>query len=179
MSISANVRQQVRQRSGCACEFCGVREEDAGAALTIDHFRPRSKGGSDALDNLVYACPSCNQYKQDYWPTDAQAVPLWNPRDEDFAEHFTEAENGQLIALTIVGAFTIGHLRLNRSQLVAYRQNRRRQTEAQQLLVRYQEVISSLDYLNDQLAGVVDEQKRLLLQQQRLIRVLLQQRHRS
>jgi hypothetical protein len=179
VSISSDVRQQVRQRAGCACEFCGVREEDAGAALTIDHFQPRSQGGSDALENLVYACPSCNQYKQDYWPTDDQSVRLWNPRHEDFAEHFTEAENGQLIALTTVGAFTIGHLRLNRSQLVAYRQNRRRQAEAKQLLVRYQEVIASLDYLNDQLSGVVDEQKRLLLQQQRLIQVLLQQRQRQ
>jgi hypothetical protein len=86
---------------------------------------------------------------------------------------------GQLIGLTTVGTFTIGHLRLNRSQLIAYRQNRRRQSEAQQLLVRHQDVIASLDYLNDQLAGVVHEQKQLLLQQQRLIRVLLQQRHRS
>jgi hypothetical protein len=106
-------------------------------------------------------------------------VPLWNPRNDDFAEHFIEAENGQLIGLTIVGRFTIGHLRLNRSQLIAYRQNRRRQSEAQQLLVQYQDVITSLDYLNDQLAGVVDDQKRLLLQQQRLIKVLLQQRQRS
>jgi hypothetical protein len=81
-----------------------------------------------------------------------------------------------LIALTTVGAFTIKHLRLNRSQLVAYRQNRRQQSKSQRLLVRSQEVISSLDYLNDQLAAVVDEQKRLLLQQQRLIKVLLQQR---
>jgi HNH endonuclease len=178
MSISADLRQQVRQRADCACEFCGVREDDAGATLTIDHFQPRSKGGSDASDNLVYACPSCNQYKQDYWPTDAQSLRLWNPRDEDFTEDFTEAENGQLIALTTVGAFTVGHLRLNRSQLVAYRQNRRRQAESQQLLLRSQEVISSLDYLNDQLAAVVDEQKRLLLQQQRLIRVLLQQQQR-
>lgn len=179
MSISADLRQQVRKRANCACEFCGVREDDAGAALTIDHFQPRSKGGSDSFDNLVYACPSCNQYKQDYWPIDAQSVPLWNPRNDDFAEHFIEAENGQLIRLTIVGRFTIGHLRLNRSQLIAYRQNRRRQSEAQQLLVQYQDVITSLDYLNDQLAGVVDDQKRLLLQQQRLIKVLLQQRQRS
>jgi hypothetical protein len=133
VSVSADVRQIVRQRAGCACEFCYVREQDAGATLTIDHFQPRSKGGSDALDNLVYA--------------------------------FTEAENGQLIALTIIGTFTIGHLRLNRSQLVA-----------QQLLMRYQEVITSLDYLNSQLESVVDEQKRLLTQQQRLIWVLLQQR---
>jgi hypothetical protein len=135
MSISAGIREQVRQRSGCACEFCGVREEDAGAALTIDHFQPQSKGGSDALDNLIYACPGCNQYKQDYWPLDMQSLPLWNPRNRDAAEHFTEAENGQLIALTDVGAFTIRHLRLNRLQLIAYRQNRRRQAEGQLLLV--------------------------------------------
>jgi HNH endonuclease len=176
VSISAAIRQQVRQRADCACEFCHIHEDDAGATLTIDHFRPRSKGGSDELNNLVYACPSCNQYKQDYWPIDAQSLSLWNPRNEDFTEHFTEAENGQLIGLTLVGAFTIRHLRLNRPQLVAYRQNHRRQSESQQLLVQCQEVISSLDQLNDQLAGLVAEQKRLLLQQQRLIRVLLQQR---
>jgi HNH endonuclease len=176
VSISANIRQQVRQRADCACEFCTVREEDAGAALTIDHFRPKSKGGSDAIDNLVYACPSCNQYKQNYWPTDAESVPLWNPRDGDWAEHFTEGESGQLIGLTTVGAFTIGHLRLNRSQLVAYRLNRRRQSESQQLLVQYEEVISSLDHLNDQYAGVVAEQRRMLLQQRKLIKALLQKR---
>ena len=178
MSISGDIRQQVRQRAGFSCEFCSVREEDSGATLTIDHFRPQSKDGSDALENLVYACPSCNQYKQDYWPEDAESLPLWNPRNEDFAEHYMEAEDGQLIALTPVGGFTLRHLRLNRSQLVAYRFNRRRQSESQQLLVQCRDVISSLDQLNDQLAGLVWEQKQLLVQQQRLIRVLLQQRPR-
>jgi hypothetical protein len=178
VTISADLREQVRQRALCACEFCGVHEDNAGATLTIDHFQPRSKGGSDDLDNLVYACPSCNQYKQDYWPTNAQSLPLWNPRNDDFAEHFTEAENGQLIALTPIGTFTLQHLRLNRSQLVAYRQNRCRQTEEQQLLVNYQEVIASLEQLNDQLAELVAGQKNLLIQQQRLIRALLQQRQR-
>jgi hypothetical protein len=178
VTISADLREQARQRALCACEFCGVHEDNAGATLTIDHFQPRSKGGSDDLDNLVYACPSCNQYKQDYWPTNAQSLPLWNPRNDDFAEHFTEAENGQLIALTPIGTFTLQHLRLNRSQLVAYRQNRCRQTEEQQLLVNYQEVIASLEQLNDQLAELVAGQKNLLIQQQRLIRALLQQRQR-
>lgn len=64
MTISADLREQVRQRALCACEFCGVHEDNAGATLTIDHFQPRSKGGSDDLDNLVYACPSCNQYSR-------------------------------------------------------------------------------------------------------------------
>jgi hypothetical protein len=41
-----------------------------GGLLTIDHFQPRSKGGTDALENLIYACINCNQHKQDYWPHD-------------------------------------------------------------------------------------------------------------
>jgi 5-methylcytosine-specific restriction endonuclease McrA len=66
MSLTASIREQVRQRAQCACEFCGVTEIDVGGMLTIDHFQPRTKAGSDALDNLIYACIACNQYKQDY-----------------------------------------------------------------------------------------------------------------
>jgi 5-methylcytosine-specific restriction endonuclease McrA len=68
MSLTALIREQVRQRAQCACEFCGVTEIDVGGMLTIDHFRPRTKVGSDTLENLIYACIACNQYKQDYWP---------------------------------------------------------------------------------------------------------------
>lgn len=28
--------------------------------MTVDHVRPRSKGGTDALANLLTACKSCN-----------------------------------------------------------------------------------------------------------------------
>jgi hypothetical protein len=94
----------------------------------------------------------------------------------NFVEHFAEAENGQLIGLTSIEVFTISHLRLNRSQLVTYRQNRRRQIESKQLLQQYQEVIASLEQLNDQLSGLVTGQKKLLLQQQILIRILMQKR---
>jgi hypothetical protein len=47
MSLSAELREQLRERAGFACEFCGVSETDVGGLLTADHFRPRSKGGSD------------------------------------------------------------------------------------------------------------------------------------
>ena len=53
MSLSATIREQVRRRSGCACEFCGVEETDVGGLLTIDHFKPRSKDGLDDLENLI------------------------------------------------------------------------------------------------------------------------------
>lgn len=33
--------------------------------IELDHKTPRSKGGSNKLDNLVLACPDCNARKSD------------------------------------------------------------------------------------------------------------------
>jgi hypothetical protein len=46
------LKEQVRQRAQCACEFCGITEIDAGGMLTIDRFKPSTEEGSDALKNL-------------------------------------------------------------------------------------------------------------------------------
>ena len=78
MTITVDIREQVRQRANFACEFCGVTEIDTGGQLTIDHFQPRTQQGSDNLENLVYCCIRCNQYKLDYWPTHANDPVLLN-----------------------------------------------------------------------------------------------------
>ena len=101
MRLTASIREQVRQHAQCACEFCGVTEIDVGGMLTIDHFQPRTKAGSDTLENLIYACIACNQYKQDYWPRTEIAPILWNPRQESASQHFVEQEDGQLTALLL------------------------------------------------------------------------------
>ena len=62
MSLPEAKREQVRQRAGLACEYCGVTETDTGGLLTIDHFQPTTQGGDDTLDNLLYCCPRCNLY---------------------------------------------------------------------------------------------------------------------
>jgi hypothetical protein len=129
MSISAALREQVRQRAGCVCEFCGVSEVDVGGLLTLDHFQPQSKGGQDTFENLLYACAVCNQFKQDYWPSKSESPRLWNPREELSSQHWVELEDGYWAALSPQGEFTIQRLRLNRSQLVAARQRRRQQAD--------------------------------------------------
>jgi hypothetical protein len=173
MSLSASIREQVRQRAGCACEFCSISEIDVGGLLTIDHFHPQSRGGADSLENLIYACINCNQYKQDYWPRDENSLQLWNPRVALFSEHFVEAENGRLIALTVTGNFTLRRLRLNREQLVQYRLRRRERLEATRLLERSQELLGVLVGLNRQLSDVTLEQQELLQVQRGLIKALL------
>ena len=35
--------------------------------MTIDHIKPKSKGGSDALDNLQPMCRHCNHLKKDLY----------------------------------------------------------------------------------------------------------------
>ena len=41
------------------CVYCGDEAE------TVDHVIPRSKGGTDNIDNLVAACGRCNYAKSD------------------------------------------------------------------------------------------------------------------
>lgn len=66
MTIPANIRERVRKYANFACEFCGVSETDTGGLLTIDHYQPKTKGGKDNFENLLYCCTRCNQYKMNY-----------------------------------------------------------------------------------------------------------------
>jgi hypothetical protein len=173
MTLTTDIREHVRERAGFACEFCGVTETDTGGQLTIDHFQPKAKGGDDSLDNLLYCCPRCNQYKLDYWPTRPEEPALWNPRHKPAAQHFLELDDGTLHPLTPIGAFTLRRLRLNRPPLVAYRLRRRQQAEETRLLTRYRDLIQLLEHLNAQLSVLMEEQRELLEEQRALLRLLL------
>ncbi len=133
--------ETVRQRYQRACGYCGVTEITAGGTLTVDHYQPRIAGGGNEEDNLIYACPKCNQYKHDFWP-DADDLAyerrILHPLLDELATHLTENEqNGFLESLTETGRFHIALLRLNRPQLVEHRLLRRIQRtidEKQRLL---------------------------------------------
>jgi 5-methylcytosine-specific restriction endonuclease McrA len=52
-------RRAVLDRDGYACVYCGIRAD------TIDHVRPRSRGGQHVWTNVVAACARCNHRKGD------------------------------------------------------------------------------------------------------------------
>lgn len=54
-----NARAYLHTKWGSACAYCDA----TGVPLNIDHLRPRSRGGSDRISNLVLACVPCNQAK--------------------------------------------------------------------------------------------------------------------
>lgn len=173
MSISKETREIVRKRAGYSCEYCGVSETDTGGELTLDHYQPQTKGGTDSLENLLYCCAKCNLYKHDYYALLTADSPLWNPRIEPANVHLLELEDGFLNGLTPTGIFTIQRLRLNRPPLVAYRINKRRTIEETQLLNRYRELLILLEQVNSQLVEVTEEQQLLLQEQQNLLRLLM------
>jgi len=51
-------RLAINLRDGLACVWCSATLEDD--VLTLDHLRPRSKGGDNTSANLVTACRRCN-----------------------------------------------------------------------------------------------------------------------
>ena len=52
-------RAKLAELHGTACHWCG--KELSKFRATIEHLIPRSRGGSDQLDNLRLACRKCNQ----------------------------------------------------------------------------------------------------------------------
>ncbi len=130
--------EQVRRAFDGRCGYCGVAETATGAELTIDHYQPRSAGGSDQFENLVYACHRCNLYKRDYWPTPEELDAghyILNPHRHDITLHIRQNETtGELEPLTSTGVFHIRILHLNRPQLIAHRLSRRAAQIRQQRL---------------------------------------------
>lgn len=56
---NAITRRGVFARDHGRCQYCGAKAE------SIDHIRPRSKGGPHVWENVVAACRPCNTSKRD------------------------------------------------------------------------------------------------------------------
>ncbi len=57
-------RRGVLARDNHSCQYCGH------SADSIDHVRPRSRGGGHTWDNVVAACRRCNTRKRDRLPSE-------------------------------------------------------------------------------------------------------------
>lgn len=66
-------RAGVLARDRHRCGYCG------GAASTIDHVVPRSRGGGNDWTNTVAACARCNNRKRDRTPSEARMPLLRTP----------------------------------------------------------------------------------------------------
>ena len=117
MSISATLRNQVRQQADYLCEYCHSSEEASTSQFTLDHLQPRSRGGADELSNLALACHRCNTRRYNFItgedPQTGQLSPLFNPRIQSWSEHFAWSRDG----LRIEGQSSIGRATCQRLDL--------------------------------------------------------------
>ena len=70
-------RRALLERDGLNCQECGVEmkmDTETGQinirsskGATIDHIRPKSRGGTSRMDNLQLLCKQCNGQKGSRW----------------------------------------------------------------------------------------------------------------
>ncbi len=61
MPITPKKRYQILERDWFSCKYCGRKPPFV--MLEVDHIIPKSKGGGDAVDNLLTTCFECNRGK--------------------------------------------------------------------------------------------------------------------
>jgi len=118
MSINNDTRQVVRERANFLCEYCHSPERLSATRFTVDHVIPKSLAGSDDLSNLALACRRCNERRYNFVagidPETQEIVPIFNPRRQQWQEHFVWIEDGAVIqGVTPTGRATCDRLDLN------------------------------------------------------------------
>jgi len=129
-------------------------------AFEIDHFRPKKKYPKlvGVYANLYYACRKCNGHKWETWPADDQAalgMRFADPCAEDpYLHHLCERDGGALEALTLCGAYSNDHIRLDRP---AVREWRRLRNQARRDLPVLTAMVKKLEDALDNRADVQNQ----------------------
>jgi hypothetical protein len=116
--VSLPTRRFVRQRARYLCEYCHSPEYLSPDLFTIDHILPQSKGGSDENGNLALSCHRCNERHYNFTtgldPQTQQKVTLFNPRRQQWSDHFFWTLDGiRIVGTTAIGRATCNRLDLN------------------------------------------------------------------
>jgi hypothetical protein len=118
----------VAERAAHRCEYCQAPEAIFNFPFEVEHIVPPGRGGTDDETNQALSCRSCNVFKTDYTegidPETGRLVPLFNPRQDRWVEHFRLDQTGATLhGLTAIGRATISRLQMNGpAQLGARRQ---------------------------------------------------------
>jgi 5-methylcytosine-specific restriction endonuclease McrA len=73
-------RESLFYRDHCRCVYCG--KELTLRSLTLDHVKPRAKGGTHTFDNVSISCKKCNNLKSD------STSDHWKPRYKPYKPTF-------------------------------------------------------------------------------------------
>lgn len=123
--IPVSLRRLVSRRAARRCEYCLLHQDDTPFTHPIDHVIAIKHGGETTADNLALACIDCNRNKGSdlttFDPASGQITPLFNPRTEQWSDHFL-LDGALILGRTAIGRATIVLLRLNEPQRLITRE---------------------------------------------------------
>jgi hypothetical protein len=123
--ISVALRQIVSDRAQGKCEYCRIHQDFSIYTHEVDHAVALKHGGETIVENLVLSCLPCNRYKgsdlTSIDPITGQITPLFNPRTQNWTDHF-KLEDAYILGLTSIGRTTVFLLRLNEPTRLSVRQ---------------------------------------------------------
>ncbi len=113
-ALEAKIRQQANNR----CGYCLNPQALTAYKLEIEHLYPKALGGETVEGNLWLACSGCNGHKalktRTVDPLTRKTVRLFNPRTQDWREHFEFSQDKvEIIGKTACGRATVVSLQLN------------------------------------------------------------------
>ena len=123
--MKPSLRVLVRRRARNRCEYCQLPQSALPSAVfQIEHIIARQHGGPDEALNLALACDRCNAYKgpniSGIDPVSRQMVPLFNPRQQNWSEHFRQI-GFEIVGTTAAGRATAELLNMNARRRVQLR----------------------------------------------------------
>ncbi|HMV50878.1 MAG TPA: HNH endonuclease [Blastocatellia bacterium] len=126
-NLSAELKHLLFERARGCCEYCLSQVNFSPDPFSVEHINPRSRGGTEELENLAFSCLGCNFIKSTAVdaidPVTNVRVPLFHPRLDRWNEHFAWNEDFTLVqGLTPTGRASIVRLDLNREGLINLRE---------------------------------------------------------
>lgn len=119
--LPAAVQRLVKLRAKNLCEYCLASSKFSFHSFRTDHIIPFSKGGTDDPHNLANTCDFCNGSKHKKTeapdPLTGAIVPLFHPRNDLWAAHFTWSDDFTIIiGITPIGRATVACLKMNKQE---------------------------------------------------------------
>ncbi|MEG3847251.1 HNH endonuclease signature motif containing protein [Microcoleus sp. herbarium19] len=126
MAVSEQVKAIIRAQAQNRCGYCRSLQMYVLGILELDHIIPKAVGGTDNEENLCLACSLCNNYKgiqtDALDPVTQTRVTLFNPRTQQWSEHFVWSEEGtEIRGVTDCDRATVTALQLNNNIAVTVR----------------------------------------------------------
>lgn len=123
-NLAEKLKRKIRQEAKNRCGYCLLPQSLNPAQLEVEHLLPTAKGGTDNEKNLWLACRLCNGYKgvqtEAIDPKTNKSVSLFNPRTQNWNEHFKWIDE-KIVGKTVCGRATVQGLKLNNEIILPVR----------------------------------------------------------